>query len=636
MTFSRVSINAYAKERLFTMDYKKYASILKSVTKPGRYTGGERNQVIKDKSKIKCRFAFCFPDTYEIGMSNLGVRILYGSLNECEDVWCERVYAPWTDMQERMKEYDIPLWAHESGDPVKDFDIVAFTLQYEMCYTTVLKMLELSDIPLLASERDENAPVIIGGGPYSYNAEPMADFFDIFSIGEGEEALPELARLYVRMKEEGRYTKKAFLYAAATELDGFYVPSLYTVEYNDDGTVSKYVPADEKVPARVLKRTIEDFDKSYFPTKPVMPFTEVVHDRIMLEVFRGCIRGCRFCQAGMIYRPVRDRSVETLCRQAKEMYENTGYDEISLTSLAIDDYTCVNRLTDELIDWTTENKISLSLPSLRADSFTPELMEKISRVRSSGLTFAPEAGTQRLRDAINKNVREEDIMNAVHIAFAAGKSQVKLYFMIGLPTETDEDVIGIAKLAERVIQEYYNTPERNKRLSPKVTISTACFIPKPFTPFQWFPQIEREEFIRRQRLIAENIKDRRIRYDFHDSDVSEIEAVLARGDRKLSAALLEMHRLGACFDAWDEHFSYERWHEAFRTAGIDPAFYANRDRDITETLPWDVIDCGVTKAFMAREYELAKKSETTRNCREACSACGANKFGGDTLCRKKR
>ncbi len=618
------------------MDHRKYASILKSVSKPARYTGGERNQVVKDKSRIKCRFAFCFPDTYEIGMSNLGVRILYGALNELDDVWCERVYTPWTDMQERMREYDIPLWAHESGDPIREFDIVAFTLQYEMCYTNVLAMLDLAGIPMLANERGEDDPIVIGGGPCAYNAEPVADFFDIFSIGEGEEALPELARLYVKMNESGEYTREKFLYAAATELEGFYVPSLYRVEYGADGVISTFEPVDENVPRRVKKRIVEDFDNAYFPTSPVMPYTEVVHDRIMLEVFRGCIRGCRFCQAGMIYRPVRDRSVETLCRQAAEMYKNTGYDEISLTSLAIDDYTCVDSLTDELIKWTNDNKISLSLPSLRADSFTRELMAKISGVRSSGLTFAPEAGTQRLRDAINKNVREEDILNAVHIAFEAGKSQVKLYFMIGLPTETDEDVVGIAKLAERVIEEYYKTEGRNKRRPPQVTISTACFIPKPFTPFQWFPQITMEEFERRQQLIADNIHDRKIKYNFHDSKVSFVEAVLARGDRRLSRVLLEMHKRGASFDAWDEYFSMETWDESFRAAGIDPDFYARRERDYGEILPWDVIDIGVTKKFFMREMEMAERSEPSKNCRESCSGCGAFVYGGDTLCRKMR
>ncbi len=618
------------------MDYKKYGSILKSVSKPARYTGGERGQIIKDKNDVKCRFAFCFPDTYEIGMSNLGVRILYGALNSEPHVWCERVYAPWVDMQERMREYNIPLWAHESGDPIREFDVVAFTLQYEMCYTNVLMMLELAGIPILAKDRGEADPIVIGGGPCAYNAEPMADFFDIFSIGEGEEALPELTRLYIRMKETGDYSREKFLYAAATELEGFYVPSLYRVEYGADGKISAFEPVDGRVPRRVKKRIVEDFDHSYFPTNPVMPYTEVVHDRIMLEVFRGCIRGCRFCQAGMTYRPVRDRSVETLCRQAEEMYKNTGYDEISLTSLAIDDYTCVDRLTDELIKWTNDNKISLSLPSLRADSFTRELMAKISGVRSSGLTFAPEAGTQRLRDAINKNVREEDIMNAVHIAFEAGKSQVKLYFMIGLPTETDEDVIGIAQLAERVIVEYYKTEGRNKKRPPQVTISTACFIPKPKTPFQWAPQITPDEFVRRQRLIADNIHDRRIKYNFHDSEVSFVEAVLARGDRRLSRVMLEMHARGACFDAWDEHFSYEKWREAFDTAGVDPDFYARRERTPDEILPWDVIDVGVTDKFLLREWEAAKRSEPSLNCREHCSGCGAYVYGGDTLCRKMR
>ncbi len=618
------------------MDYKKYGSILRSVSKPARYTGGERGEVIKDKSAVKCRWAFCFPDTYEIGMSNLGVRILYGALNREPDVWCERVYTPWVDMQERMREYNIPLTAHESGDAISEFDIVAFTLQYEMCFTNVLLMLELGNIPERADERGEDDPIVIGGGPCAYNAEPMADFFDIFSIGEGEEALPELSRLYIKMKADGTYSRRAFLFAAATELEGFYVPSLYRVAYGEDGAISRFEPIDARVPVKVKKRIVEDFDHAYFPTSPVMPYTEVVHDRIMLEVFRGCIRGCRFCQAGMVYRPVRDRSVETLCRQAEEMYRNTGYDEISLTSLAIDDYTCVDRLTDELIKWTNDNNISLSLPSLRADSFTRELMAKISGVRSSGLTFAPEAGTQRLRDAINKNVREEDILNAVHIAFEAGKSQVKLYFMIGLPTETDEDVLGIPKLASKVIDEYYKTEGRNKKRPPQVTISTACFIPKPFTPFQWAEQISKEEFVRRQRLIADNIKDRRIKYNFHDSEVSFIEAVLARGDRRLGAVMSEMRRLGACFDAWDEHFSMERWQAAFDAVGIDPDFYTRRERAADEILPWDVIDIGVTKKFLLREYAAAKESRPSKNCREGCSGCGAVVYGGETLCRMMR
>ncbi len=614
------------------MDYKKYSQILKHVTKPGRYTGGEIGQVIKNKEDIRCRFAFCFPDTYEIGMSNLGVRILYGVLNEMPDVWCERVYAPWTDMAEYMRKHSIPLTAHESGDKVADFDIVGFTLQYELCYTNVLYMLDLAGIPLLASERGEDCPIIIGGGPCTYNAEPVADFFDIFSIGEGEEALPELCRLYIKMKSDGTYTRSKFLYEAATTLEGFYVPSLYKVEYKADGTIKSYIPADEKVPAKIKKRIVDDFDTSYYPTKPVMPFIETVHDRIMLEVYRGCIRGCRFCQAGMVYRPVRDRTVPTLCCQAKELYENTGYDEISLTSLSISDYSDIDELTNTLVEWSDANMVSLSLPSLRVDSFTKELMDKVSSVRTSGLTFAPEAGTQRLRDAINKNVYEEDLMRAVRVAFEAGKNSVKLYFMIGLPTETDEDIIGIAKLAKAVIDEYYKTPNRNKKRPPQVTISVACFVPKPFTPFQWEAQNTREELARKQQLLGDNITDSRIRYTFHDSRTSHIEAVFARGDRRLSAAILEAYRRGSCFDAWDEHFDYDRWLSVFADTGIDVAFYANRELGEDEVLPWDIIDCGVKKEFLLRERRRAYESKPSPNCREGCLGCGANSLGGMRRC----
>ncbi|MFY9381591.1 MAG: TIGR03960 family B12-binding radical SAM protein [Eubacteriales bacterium] len=614
------------------MDYKKYSQILKHVTKPGRYTGGEIGQVIKNKDDIRCRFAFCFPDTYEIGMSNLGVRILYGVLNEMPDVWCERVYAPWTDMGEYMRKYSISLTAHESVDNVADFDIVGFTLQYELCYTNVLYILDLAGIPLLASERSDDCPIIIGGGPCTYNAEPVADFFDIFSIGEGEEALPELCRLYIKMKSDGTYTRSKFLYEAATTLEGFYVPSLYKVEYKADGTIKSYIPADEKVPAKVRKRIVDDFDTSYYPTKPIMPFIETVHDRIMLEVYRGCIRGCRFCQAGMVYRPVRNRTVATLCRQAKELYENTGCDEISLTSLSISDYTDINELTNTLVEWSDANIVSLSLPSLRADSFTKELMDKVSSVRTSGLTFAPEAGTQRLRDAINKNVCEEDLMRAVRVAFEAGKNSVKLYFMIGLPTETDEDIIGIAKLAKAVIDEYYKTPGRNKKRPPQVTISVACFVPKPFTPFQWEAQNTREELARKQRLLGEHITDNRIRYTFHDSRISHIEAVLARGDRRLSAAILEAYRRGSCFDAWDEHFDYDRWLSVFADTGIDVAFYANREFGEDEVLPWDIIDCGVKKEFLICERRRAYESKPSPNCREGCLGCGANSLGGKGRC----
>ena len=463
-------------------------SILRSVSKPGRYTGGEYGQIIKDKEKVKARFAFCFPDSYEIGMSNLGVRILYGVLNREDDIWCERVYAPWVDMEEKMREHEIPLWAHESGDPISQFDFIGFTLQYEMSYTNILNMLDLAGLPLRAADRTDDMPLVIGGGPCSYNAEPVADFFDLFNIGEGEEMLPEIVRLYIKMKDDGSYTREAFLHEAARSIEGVYVPSLYDVTYNDDGTVKAYTPKYPDVPKTVRKRIVKDLDTMFFPDKLVMPYLETIQDRIMLEVFRGCIRGCRFCQAGMIYRPVREKSPEVLCNQAKCLYEYTGYEEISLSSLSISDYTKLRELTDGLISWTNDKKVSLSLPSLRIDSFTRELMDKVASVRASSITFAPEAGTQRLRDVINKNVTEENLMNAAGIAFAAGKEQVKLYFMDGLPTETEDDLAGIAALGKAVIEKYYATPEHNKRRQPQVTVSVSCFVPKPFTPFQWEPQ----------------------------------------------------------------------------------------------------------------------------------------------------
>lgn len=607
-------------------------SILRSVSKPGRYTGGEYGQIVKDREKVKARFAFCFPDSYEIGMSNLGVRILYGVLNREEDIWCERVYAPWVDMEDKMREHHIPLWAHESGDPIADFDFIGFTLQYEMSYTNVLNMLDLAGLPLRAADRGEDAPLVIGGGPCSYNPEPVADFFDLFNIGEGEEMLPEIVRLYIKMKEDGSYTKAGFLREAARSIEGVYVPSLYDVSYNEDGTVKAYTPKYPDVPARVRKRIVKDLDTMYFPDKLVMPYLETVQDRIMLEVFRGCIRGCRFCQAGIIYRPVREKSPEVLCNQAKCLYEATGYEEMSLSSLSISDYTRLRELTDGLISWTNDKKVSLSLPSLRIDSFTRELMDKVASVRASSITFAPEAGTQRLRDVINKNVTEEDLMNAAGIAFAAGKEQVKLYFMDGLPTETDEDLEGIAKLGKAVIEKFYATPEHNKRRQPQVTVSVSCFVPKPFTPFQWEPQDMPETLERKRLYIRSKITDRKIKYSCHDSGTSRIEAVLALGDRRVGAALELACREGFRFDAWDEFFSYDRWMDVFARAGIDPSFYANRRRQTSEVLPWDVIDCGVTKEFLIREYEKAHAGVTTPNCREHCSGCGANRLGGERAC----
>ncbi|MBO5378774.1 MAG: TIGR03960 family B12-binding radical SAM protein [Clostridia bacterium] len=614
---------------------KNISTILKSVSKPARYTGGEFGQIIKDKEKIKTRIAFCFPDTYEIGMSNLGMKILYGALNELDYVWCERCFAPWPDMEEKMRKNGIGLFTLESKDEIKDFDIMAISMQYELCYTTAINMIDLSGLNVWASERDESDPIILGGGPCAYNAEPVAEFFDIFSIGEGEEALVELAELYTKMKQDGTYTKSAFL-REASHLEGFYVPSLYDVEYNEDGTISKFEPKYDDVPKKVVKRIVNDLNTSYFPLKPVMPYIETVHDRIMLETFRGCIRGCRFCQAGMVYRPVREKSAEVLNAQAQAIYKNTGYNEISLTSLSISDYSCLHEATDLLLDWTDKKKINLSLPSLRADSFTRELMRKISGVRSSGLTFAPEAGTQRLRDAINKNLYEKDLLNAVHLAFEGGKSQVKLYFMNGLPTETYEDIEGISTLASLVVDEYYKTEGRPRR-PVSVTVSVSCFVPKPHTPFQWEGQDSLESLRDKQIFLAEKITDHKIRYNWHEAKVSRLEAVFSKGNRRLSKAIYEAQRRGMRFDAWDEYFSYENWLDVFDSVGIDMDFYATRKMGYDEILPWDVIDIGVSKSFLISENKKAYESVTTPNCKEKCSGCGANKLGKElTWCPHRK
>ncbi len=610
---------------------EKVFPYLKKVAKPGRYTGGEFGEIIKDKENIKARFAFLFPDSYEIGMSNLGMKILYNCLNSHDDIWCERVFAPWIDMSEIMKQHNIPLYALESGDEIKDFDFLGITLQYEMCYSNVLYCLDLANIPFLAKDRDDSFPIIVGGGPCTYNAEPVADFFDVFSIGEGEDALCEMTHLYIQMKQDGSYSKKEFLKRLAG-LPGFYVPSLYEISYNNDGTIASINPL-ENAPEKVLKRCISDFDTALYPEKVPVSFIETVHDRIMLESARGCMRGCRFCQAGIIYRPYREKSYDLLNDQARCIYNNTGYEEISLTSLSISDYTHLRELVDSLKSWTDERKIGLSLPSMRIDSFEAEIMEKVQGVRKTGLTFAPEAGTQRLRNIINKNLTEEEILDGCISAFKKGRTSVKLYFMLGLPYETDEDVCGIAELAQKIVDAYYSIKERQKGKSVDVTISCACFVPKPHTPFQWNGQNSLEELKRKQQLLKSCITSRKIKYNYHESTVSRLEAVFAKGDRRLSEVLIKAFENGIRFDGWDECFSYDSWLNTFEQCGINPDFYALREISQDEILPWSMIDCGVKESFLKNEAALAKAETTTPDCKTKCSHCGAARFGA-ALCKR--
>jgi radical SAM family uncharacterized protein len=600
--------------------------ILKSVEKPSRYIGNEWNSVHKDPGSIDTRFAFCFPDTYEVGMSHLGMKILYHLLNERNDTYCERVFAPWVDMEAKMREHGIPLFSLETHHPVKDFDFIGFTLQYEMSYTNIVNMLDLAGIPILSEERGANQPFVCAGGPCAYNPEPLADIIDFFILGEGEEIINEVLDVYTSWKKEGA-SREDFLNRIVS-IEGVYVPQFYNVEYNSDGTVARIVPKNGKYPEKVRKRIIKDIDKVYFPDKIIVPFTDIVHNRIMLELFRGCIRGCRFCQAGFIYRPVRERSPERLADLARKLENSTGYEEISLTSLSTSDYTGLPALTEELLKDMEQSKVNLSLPSLRIDSFSLDLMEKAQKVRKSGLTFAPEAGTQRLRDVINKGVTEGDLVNSVSIAFNGGWSGVKLYFMMGLPTETYTDIEGIADLGNKVADVYMDIPRdrRGKKLS--ITISTSSFVPKPFTPFQWEAQDTMDMLREKQRFLKGKIKNRFIAYNWHDPELSFLEAIFARGDRNTGRVLVKAWEKGCKFDSWNEHFKFNSWLEAFSECGIDPSFYANRKRDYNEVFPWDHIDIGVSKKFFIRENERAYKGETTQNCRAGCSGCGAAVFGG--------
>ena len=594
--------------------------ILPTVQKPARYVGGEYNEIKKDLADVRVRVAFCFPDTYEIGMSNLGMRILYGVMNEMDGVWCERVFAPWADMEEQMRKHNLPLWALESQNSVKDFDMIAFTIGYEMAYSNILNMLDLAGIPLHSCDRKGLHNIVFAGGVCAYNPEPLADYIDFFSLGEGEDITVEIVSLYDRAKSEG-WTKEAFL-QEVSKIDGVYVPSFYCHEYNEDGTLAAIVPLNG-APAKVTKRIIENLDEAYFPTKMIVPSTEIVHDRANLEVFRGCIRGCRFCQAGFSCRPVRKKSPEVLYRQAMETMEDSGCNEITLSSLSTSDYRGLKELTDQLIPYCGANHISLSVPSLRADNFSRELMEKLQTVRKSGLTFAPEAGTQRLRDVINKNLTEEEILNTCTQAFQGGWSTVKLYFMLGLPTETDEDVLGIADLVYKIICAWKEHGTAKKR-GLQVHVATAFFVPKPHTPFQWEKQISPQEYLRRCKLLKSHFYSKSIKYDYHSPDLSRLEAVFARGDRRLGPVIETAVKSGARLDGWDEYFNYAKWYDAFRKCSMEESFYTTRGYGDDEILPWDTIDVGVSKKFLQRERERAYAETITPDCREGCAGCGAN------------
>lgn len=604
---------------------KEIEKFLLGVQKPGRYTGDELNSIVKDKSKIDIRYAFCFPDTYEIGMSHLGMKILYSLVNARDDAWCERVFAPDVDMEQVMRDNGIPLYALESGEAIKDFDLIGFTMQYELSYTNVLNMLDLAGLPVRSRDRKDLTPIVIAGGACVCNAEPMAEFFDITLPGDGEEVTNELIDLLKEYKAKGA-TKQEFLEAAA-QIKGVYVPSLYEVEYNDDCTVKSITPT-HGAPEKVEKRNVADLDKMFAPTEFVVPFLEVVHDRTTVEIFRGCIRGCRFCQAGFLNRPLREKSPEVVEAQCRSICEKTGYDEISLCSLSTSDYRGLEKLITDMLPWTVENKINISLPSLRADNFPKELMDQLNAVRRSGLTFAPEAGTQRLRDVINKNITEEEVLSTARQAFAGGWTAVKLYFMIGLPTETEDDIRGIADLAQAVVDEFYHNENKPKGKGVNVSVSVASLVPKPFTPFQWEPQDRPDTLIEKQNFLISCVKTRKVSVSRHVPWTSFLEGVFARGDRRLCDVIETAWRKGCKFDSWEEHLDREKWMDSFAENGIDPFFYTARRRSFDEVLPWDHMDYGVTKKFLIKENEKAHRGETTASCREKCAGCGAARLNG--------
>lgn len=601
---------------------KRLERILPKVQKPARYTGGEYNQIIKNKDEVELRLAFCFPDTYEIGMSNLGMGILYSTMNELPYVWCERVYAPWGDMYEQMKQNGVPLYALESGDPISEHDVLAFSIGYEMAYSTVLDMMDMAGIPIHSADRKTLLPLVIAGGTAALNPEPMADFIDIFLLGEGEEMNNELLALLRTAKAEG-WSKQAFL-EKASQIGGVYVPSFYKPVYNDDCTINHF-DVHPGAPEKVTKRIIADMNSVHFPLSPIVPSTEVVHDRVNLELFRGCVRGCRFCQAGHVYRPIRAKSPELLAEQGKALLKNTGCQDITLLSLSSSDYRCLSELCDELLGYCEPRSIGLSLPSLRADNFSMDIMHRIQKTRKSGLTFAPEAGSQRLRDAINKNVTEEDLLHTCRLAFEGGWNTIKLYFMLGLPTETDEDILGIAELANQVLHTW-RLYAKNKNRGVRITVSTSCFVPKPHSPFQWEQQVTMEEYIRKVHLLRDNIKAKNVVYNWHDPQTSYIEATLSRGDRRMGSVIENVWRAGGRLEAWSDYFSFDRWMKAFDDAGVDPTFYAHRLRDKDEIMPWDNVDVGVRRAHLWHERDQAYKSELSPDCRKQCSACGAAKL----------